>query len=139
MRNGWVRASTAGAMLMAGMAQATAAGQPTVDELMTRSVAGLPNKEVLMITVNYLPGGASLPHRHDAQVFVYVLEGAMTMQVDGSAPVTLGPGQTFYEGPDDVHRVSANASRTQPARILVFMIKEKRRPASRTVAPEGAP
>jgi quercetin dioxygenase-like cupin family protein len=91
-----------------------------------------------MITVTYLPGGASLPHRHDAQVFVYVLEGAMTMQVDGSAPVTLRAGQTFYEGPQDVHRVSANASQTEPAKILVFMVKDKRKPASRPVAPKEA-
>ena len=78
-----------------------------------------------MLTVEYLPGGASLPHRHNAQVFVYVLEGAVRMQIEGSAPVTLGPGETFYEGPDDIHTVSANASQTKPARILVFMVKEK--------------
>lgn len=112
---------------------------PTVAELMTRDLDGTPNKEALMITVTYLPGGASLPHRHDAQVFVYVLEGAMTMQVDGSAPVTVGPGQTFYEGPHDVHRVSANASQTEPAKILVFMVKSKGKPPSRTVAPKEAP
>jgi quercetin dioxygenase-like cupin family protein len=104
-----------------------------VSELMTRELNGAPNKEALMITVTYLPGGASLPHRHDAQVFVYVLEGAMTMQVDGSAPVTLKPGQTFYEGPGDVHRISANASQNEPAKILVFLIKEKGKPASRVV------
>lgn len=106
---------------------------PTVVELITKELAGAPDKEALMITVTYLPGGASLPHRHDAQVFVYVLEGAMTMQVDGGAPVTLNPGQTFYEGPGDVHRISANASATAPAKILVFMIKEKGKPASRAV------
>ncbi len=112
---------------------------PTVVDLMTRELSGVPHKEALMITVTYLPGGASLPHRHDAQVFVYVLEGAMTMQVDGSAPVTLEPGQTFYEGPNDVHRISANASHTAPAQILVFMIKDKGKPASRAVAPKEAP
>jgi quercetin dioxygenase-like cupin family protein len=106
---------------------------PTVVELMTQELAGAPGKEAVMITVTYLPGGASLPHRHDAQVFVYVLEGAMTMQVDGSAPVTLNPGQTFYEGPGDVHRISANASPTAPAKILVFMVKDKGKPASRAV------
>ena len=97
------------------------------------------NKEVRMLTVTYLPGGASLPHRHDAQVFVYVLEGSMTMQVDGAAPVTVGPGQTFYEGPRDVHRVSANASQSEPAKLLVVMIKEKKQPASRPVTPKEAP
>jgi quercetin dioxygenase-like cupin family protein len=92
-----------------------------------------------MITVTYVPGGASLPHRHDAQVFVYVLEGAMTMQVDGGPATTIGPGQTFYEGPNDVHRVSANASRTEAAKILVFMIKDKGKPASRKVAAKVVP
>jgi quercetin dioxygenase-like cupin family protein len=112
---------------------------PTVAELMARDLDGIPNMEALMITVTYLPGGASLPHRHDAQVFVYVLEGAMTMQVDGSAPVTVGAGQTFYEGPHDVHRVSLNASQTEPAKILVFMVKAKGKPASRAVVATGAP
>ncbi len=111
---------------------------PTVVELMTQELAAAPGKEALMITVTYLPGGASLPHRHDAQVFVYVLEGAMTMQVDGSAPVTLNPGQTFYEGPGDIHRISANASATAPAKILVFMIKDKGKPTSRAVGAKEA-
>jgi quercetin dioxygenase-like cupin family protein len=82
-----------------------------------------------MITVEYLPGGASLPHRHNAQVFVYVLDGAVRMQTQGTAPVTLGPGKTFYESPGDIHTVSANASRTKPARMLVFMVKDKDAPA----------
>jgi quercetin dioxygenase-like cupin family protein len=122
-----------GSLGFAGDARAGEAPRPaapTVAELMVRDLDGIPNKEALMITVTYLPGGASLPHRHDAQVFVYVLQGAMTMQVDGSAPVTVGAGRTFYEGPDDVHRVSANASRTKPATILVFMVKSKDKPAS---------
>jgi quercetin dioxygenase-like cupin family protein len=97
-------------------------------ELMTRELIGDPSKEVLMLTVTYQGGSASLPHRHDAQTFVYVLEGEMTMQVDGSAPVTLHPGQTFYEGRDDIHRISANASKTTPAKILVLMIKDKGKP-----------
>ncbi len=84
-----------------------------------------------MLTVQYPAAGASLPHRHDAQVFVYVLEGQVTMQVRGSAAVTLNPGETFYEGPEDVHVVSANSSKTSPAKILVVMIKDKGKPASR--------
>ena len=145
MRNGWVCALTAGGMLATGIlgfsnytwaGEVAPPGAPTVAQLMARDLDGISNKEALLITVTYLPGGASLPHRHDAQVFVYVLEGAMTMQVDGSAPVTLRPGQTFYEGPQDVHRVSANASQTEPAKILVFMVKDKRKPASRPVAAE---
>jgi len=118
---------------------AAAAAPPTVTELMTRALTDDPNKEALMITVTYRPGGASLPHRHDAQVFVYVLDGAMTMQVDGSAPVTLQPGQTFYEGPNDVHRISANASQTAPAKILVFMIKNKGKAASRVADGKEVP
>jgi quercetin dioxygenase-like cupin family protein len=112
---------------------------PTVAELMVRDLDGIPDKEAVMMTVTYSPGGASLPHRHDAQVFVYVLEGTLTMQVDGSAPVTVGPGQTFYEGTADVHRVSANASRTKPAKILVFMVKSKGKPASRAIFPKESP
>jgi quercetin dioxygenase-like cupin family protein len=93
-------------------------------------------KEIIMSTVEYVPGGRSVPHRHDANVLVYVLEGALTMQVDGHEPVTLKPGDTFYESPDDVHRVSANASKTEPAKFLVFMVKDKGKPPTRAV--EGA-
>lgn len=110
-----------------------------VQQLIDKDVVGVPGKELLMLTVEYLPGGASLPHRHDAQVFVYVLQGELTMQVAGSPAVTLKPGQTFCENPDDVHLVSANASKTAPAKILVFMVKDKSAPASRNVAPKAAP
>ena len=88
-----------------------------------------------MSTVTYPPGGASPPHRHDAQVFVYVLEGELIMQVRGGAKVTLRPGETFYESPDDVHEVSANASKTAPAKFLVFIIKDKGAPTTRPVPP----
>ena len=126
-------ALTVGSLLASASPRADAADE-VVTPLMNRELAGLPDKEILMLTVTYLPGGASLPHRHDAQVFVYVLEGELTMQVDGSAPVTLRPGQTFYESPSDIHRISANASRTTPAKILVFMVKDKIKPATRGVA-----
>ena len=102
--------------------------------LMTQDLVGDPSKEIVMITVEYVPGGASLPHRHDAQVFVYVLEGSLRMQIRGAPAVTLQKGQTFYEGPEDIHEVSANASRTVPARILVFLVKDKAKPASRAAA-----
>jgi quercetin dioxygenase-like cupin family protein len=108
-----------------------------VKQLMTKDLAGAAGKEVLMVTVEYLAGGASLPHRHNAQVFVYVLEGRVRMQVQGSAAVILGPGETFYESPDDIHTISANASRTKSARILVFIIKDKGAPVS-TGAGTGA-
>jgi len=117
----------------------TSASAEQVAELMTRDLIGAPGKEVLMITVKYLAGAASLPHRHDAQVFVYVLEGEVTMQLQGQAPVTLRPGQTFYEGPNDIHEVSANASQTAPAKILVFMLKDKAKPASRAVPTKSSP
>ena len=82
---------------------------------------------------------ASLPRRHDAQVFVYVLQGELTMQVAGSPAVTLRQGETFYENPADVHLVSANASKTAPAKILVSMVKNKGAPVSRDVPPREAP
>ena len=74
------------------------------------------------------PGGADLVHRHNANAFVYVLEGSVIMQVKGSEPVTLRPGQTFYEGPDDIHVVGRNASNTEPAKFLVVFIKNKGAP-----------
>jgi quercetin dioxygenase-like cupin family protein len=114
----------------AGAGAAAAPPDAVVKKLMSRDLAGSPGKEVLMITVEYLAGGASLPHRHNAQVFVYVLEGKVRMQVQGSAAVTLGAGETFYEGPEDIHTISANASQTTPARILVFIVKDKGAPVS---------
>jgi len=123
------------ALLAGGVASAAhAADVPApaiVAPLLTKDLTGIPNKEGTMLTVQYVPGGASLPHRHDAHVFVYVLEGSVKMQVDGQPVLTLTAGQTFYENPGDVHRVSANASTTQPAKILVFMVKDKDKPATR--------
>ena len=130
------------AALWPGGASADAAKAPPdaiVKELMTRDLVGSAGKEVLMVTVEYLAGGASLPHRHNAQVFVYVLEGEVRMQVEGSAAVTLGPGETFYEGPDDIHTVSANGSRTKSARILVFIVKDKGAPVSSDAGPATRP
>ncbi len=98
---------------------------PTVATLMQRQLQGNGAKAVQMLTVQYPPGGASKPHQHHAEVFVYVLSGKLRMQVKGGPLLTLGPGETFYEGPDDVHVVSANASATQPAKFLVFLIQDK--------------
>jgi quercetin dioxygenase-like cupin family protein len=100
----------------------------TVKSLLSKDLAGVPGKELLMITVEYPPGGSDTVHRHHAQTLVYVLEGSIVMQVRGEAPVTLVPGQTFYEGPDDVHIVSRNASHTAPAKFLVFFVKAKSAP-----------
>ena len=104
--------------------------------LMTRDLAGIPGKEAVVLTVEVGPGQASKPHRHDANVFVYVLEGSLIMQVKGGAPVTLHPGDTYYENPTDIHTVSQNASKTEPARFLVFIVKDKGAPVTRPVAAE---
>lgn len=131
-----VAASITCAPILASATEAATVPAETAARLMAQDLIGAPGKEVLMLTVTYLAGGASLPHRHDAQVFVYVLEGELTMQVRGRPPVTLQAGQTFYEAPSDIHQVSANASQTAPARILVFMVKDKAKPASRSVTGE---
>jgi quercetin dioxygenase-like cupin family protein len=104
--------------------------QSKANTLLTQELTDLENKEVLMLTVEYGPGQSSAPHRHNAHTFVYVLEGAVVMGVQGKEPVKLEPGQTFYESPDDVHAVARNASDTRSAKILVTMIKEKGAPAT---------
>lgn len=105
------------------------AQEPTIASLMSKDLANVPGREVLMITVEYPPGGADPVHRHNAQAFVYVLEGSIVMQVKSGKEVTLTPGQTFYEAPDEVHLVGRNASSTAPAKFLVFLIKDKGAPA----------
>jgi quercetin dioxygenase-like cupin family protein len=111
-------------------AVAAVAQQTKVTPLVTKDLAGIAGKEGVMITVEYAPGMSSTAHRHNAHTFVYVLEGSMTMQVKGGKEVTLGPGETFYESPDDIHAVSKNASATKPAKLLVVFVKEKGAPAS---------
>lgn len=107
-----------------------------VKPLLTEPLSGVPGKEVTVLTVEYLPGGASAPHRHDADVFVYVLEGALVMQVDGKEPVTVRKGETFRESPKDIHRQSRNASKTEPAKFVVFVVKDRDKPVTRPL--EGA-
>jgi len=97
---------------------------PSVTPLMTKVLPDIPGREVLMLTVEYAPGGADAVHRHNAHAFVYVLEGSIVMQVKGGTQVTLTPGQTFYEGTDDVHLVGRNASSTRPAKFVVFLLKK---------------
>jgi quercetin dioxygenase-like cupin family protein len=104
------------------------AQEAAVHPLMSKDLIGVPGKEVSMITVEYPPGASDPVHTHHAQALVYVLEGSIVMQVKGGAPVTLQPGQTFYEGPDDVHIVGRNASRTAPAKFVVFLVKDKGAP-----------
>jgi quercetin dioxygenase-like cupin family protein len=96
-----------------------------VTPLLLKDLTGISGKEALMITVEYAPGATDAIHRHNAHVFVYVLEGSVVMQVRGGEEVTLVPGQTFYEGPQDVHVVGRNASKTEPAKFLVFFVKDK--------------
>jgi quercetin dioxygenase-like cupin family protein len=96
-----------------------------VTPLLAKDLIGLAGKQGMMLTVEYEPGASSTKHRHDAHVFVYVLEGSVIMQVEGGKAVTLGPGETFYESPKDVHSVSKNASATKSAKFLVFIVKDK--------------
>jgi quercetin dioxygenase-like cupin family protein len=113
------------ACLISGM---LAAQEPKVTQLMSKDLSNLPGKEGLLITVEYPPGGSDPIHRHYANAFVYVLEGSVVMQVRGGKETVLTPGQTFYEGPDDVHVVGRNASTTKPAKFVVFLVKNKGAP-----------
>jgi len=115
-------------MLVCLMAVTVEPKDSNVTPLMSKDLPDLPGKEGLMITVEYPPGASDQVHRHNADAFVYVLEGSIVMQVRGGKEVTLTPGQTFYEGPSDVHVVGRNASQTKPAKFLVFMVKDKGAP-----------
>jgi quercetin dioxygenase-like cupin family protein len=122
------RAAEAALIGMLCLLAVPAVADEKVTPLMGEDLAGLPGKEGVMLTVEYAPGASSGKHRHNAHTFVYVLEGAIVMQVAGGEAVTLGPGQTFYESPDDIHLVSKNASDSQPAKFLVFFVKDKGAP-----------
>ena len=112
-------------LIVVCIAAVTLAAQTAkVTPLLTKELPEMPGKEAAMITVEYAPGQSSAAHRHNAHVFVYVLEGTIVMQVKGGREVTLGPGQTFYESPTDVHSVSRNASSTNAAKFLVFFVKQ---------------
>ena len=115
-------------VLLSMMTSPSMAQEPTVTSLMAKALTDNPGKEVLMIAVEYPPGGADPVHRHNALGFIYVLEGSVVMQVRGGKEVTLTPGQTFYEGTNDVHIVGRNASATAPAKFLVFLVKKKGAP-----------
>jgi quercetin dioxygenase-like cupin family protein len=99
-----------------------------VTPVLTKALPEYPGKEMLMITVEYPPGSVDPVHRHNAHAFVYVLEGTIVMQVKGAKPVTLTPGQTFYEGPNDVHVIGRNASNTKPAKFVVVLLKDSNKP-----------
>ncbi len=121
----FARVIVALACLMAG---ALVAQEAKVTQLMSKDLTQFPGKEGVMINVEYPPGSSDPIHRHNAYAFVYVLEGSIVMQVRGGKEMTLTPGQTFYEGPDDVHLVGRNASKTKPAKFVVFLVKNKGAP-----------
>jgi quercetin dioxygenase-like cupin family protein len=103
------------------------AQESAVNALFQTDVADVSNQEILVLEVTYPPGVESASHRHNAHTVVYVLEGTVTMQVEGGEAQTLGAGEVFYETPADVHSVSKNASNSEPAKILVFFLKDKGR------------
>ncbi len=116
-------------VLLCLIASPLMAQEPKVTTLMSKDLMDYcPGKEGLMITVEYPPGWSDAIHRHNAHAFVYVLEGSVVMQLQGGKEVTLIPGQTFYEGPNDVHIVGRNAGSTKPAKFLVFLVKNKGAP-----------
>ncbi|HEU5401031.1 MAG TPA: cupin domain-containing protein [Terriglobales bacterium] len=104
------------------------AQESKVTKLMSKDLTSIPGKEGVMLTVEYPPGASDPVHRHNAYAFVYVLEGSIVMQVRGGKEMTLRPGQTFYEGPNDVHVIGRNASKTEPAKFVVFLVKDKGAP-----------
>ena len=110
------------------MSSTLLAQEAKVTELFSKDLTNLPGKEGLMVIVEYPPGSTDPIHRHNAHGFIYVLEGSIVMQVRGGKEVTLTPGQTFYEGPDDVHVVGRNASKTNPAKFVLVMVKDKGAP-----------
>ena len=116
-------------LVLASLVVGTAvAEEAKVTPLLSKELKESPGKEGLMMVVEYPPGNSDPIHRHNAHGFIYVLEGSVVMQVKGGKEVTLIQGQTFYEGPDDVHVVGRNASSTQPAKLLVFLVKDKGAP-----------
>jgi quercetin dioxygenase-like cupin family protein len=121
--------ATAGLATGALATGALVGNEPKVTTVLSKDLTDIPGKEGLMLTVEYPPGGSDPIHRHNAHAFVYVLEGSIVMQVRGGRETTLTPGQTFYEGPDDVHVVGRNASQTKPAKFVVLLVKDKGAPA----------
>jgi quercetin dioxygenase-like cupin family protein len=115
-------------MLVCLMSVTLESKEAKVTPLLSKDLTDIPGKEGLMITVEYPPGGSDPVHRHNAHAFIYVLEGSIVMQVRDGKEVTLTPGQSFYEGPADVHVVGRNASKTKRAKFVVFLVKDKGTP-----------
>jgi len=122
-----VAALLAGMFCLAGVA--ASAQEPKVTPVMMKNLADIPGKQLVVVTVEYAPGEADNPHRHNADAIVYVLEGSVIEQVKGGKPDTLTAGQTFYEGPNDIHMVGRNASQTEPAKLVAILVKKKGAPA----------
>ena len=126
-------------MFLASLIASTLIAQDAqVTPLMSKDLADFPGKEGLMINVVYPPGSSDPIHRHNAHAFVYVLEGSIVMQVKGGKETTLTPGQSFYEGPNDIHTVGRNASTTKPAKFIVVLLKDKGAPVVLPVNPTAA-
>ncbi|HXJ44134.1 MAG TPA: cupin domain-containing protein [Bryobacteraceae bacterium] len=126
--------SSRGLLLAVSLMAGTLLAQDAqVTSLISKDLADFPGKEGLMITVVYPPGSSDPIHRHNAHAFVYVLEGSIVMQVKGGKEITLTPGQTFYEGPNDIHTVGRNASTTKPAKFIVLLLKDKGAPVLQPV------
>jgi quercetin dioxygenase-like cupin family protein len=125
-------------LVIAGSTLAAAQDNIAVTPLVSKDLAGVPGREVVMIAVEYAPGATEPIHTHQAQAFVYVLEGSIVMQVKGGPPTTLTAGQTFYEGPDDVHIVGRNVSQTARAKFVVFLAKGKGAPIATPAAPPSS-
>jgi quercetin dioxygenase-like cupin family protein len=121
-------AGAAWLLLLGLVSNASMVSNATVTPLLTMGLSHDQSKELSMVTVEYPPGGSTPAHTHHAQALVYVLEGSIVMQVKSGASVSLSPGQAWYEGPDDVHVVSRNASSSAPAKYVVFMVKDKGAP-----------
>ncbi len=123
-----MKTTTVSLLLLSLMASLVMAQQPAVVTVMAKELPDIAGKEVVMITVEFPPGGSDPVHRHNADGFIYVLEGSVVMQVKGGKEVTLTPGQSFYEGPEDVHVVGRNASNTKPAKLLAVLVKDRGAP-----------
>ncbi len=123
-----IRVAVGVILILSSILPASGEDEAKVTDLMTKSLANVPGKEVTMIIVDYPPGAADPVHRHNASAFVYVLEGSIVMQMKGGAKVMLHPGDTFYEDPKGIHLVGKNASDTKPAKFLVFLVKDKGAP-----------
>src|SRR6266478_1196953 len=96
----------------------------TIRQLLVQPLTGFDNRNAVVLEVEYAPGAGSSPHRHPGPTFGYVLEGSVVIQIDQNRPVTYTQGQMWYEAPMQAHRISRNASRFQPAKMLAFVIAE---------------